>query len=235
MAVSFGERIHALTGFDGDSTDSSEIGENFDDVTAEWMNVAVREVVNILPRDLKEKCMTETTLSNSPETVDLDTLGGEILYVTRLSADSGGKRLSCRQVPLSHAESANDSTSIYYASVTDPVYWISSSSDAAILSVLPTPEENQTAIVYHAGYPIFDADGSGSNINIKTATSVANFPDEAENLIVLKAAIFAAEYQFAIEEDPEIYIPMIQNLKQDYQQAVAELSPQSAQPRRGEK
>ena len=34
MAVSFGERIHALTGFDGDSADSSEIGENFDDVTA---------------------------------------------------------------------------------------------------------------------------------------------------------------------------------------------------------
>ena len=237
MAVSFGERIHALTGFDGDSTDSSEIGENFDDVTAEWMNVAVREVVNILPRDLKEKCMTETTLSNSPETVDLDTLGGEILYVTRLSADSGGKRLSCRQVPLSYAESANDSTSIYYASVTDPVYWISSSSDAAILSVLPTPTANQTAIVYHVGYPVFDADGSGSNINIKTATSIANFPDEAENLIVLKAAISAAEYQFAIEEDPEIYIPMIQNLKQDYQQAVAELSPKSAQPqpKRGEK
>ena len=58
MAVSFGERIHALTGFDGDSTDSSEIGENFDDVTAEWMNVAVREVINILPQDLKHKCVT---------------------------------------------------------------------------------------------------------------------------------------------------------------------------------
>ena len=236
MAVSFGERIHALTGFDGDSTDSSEIGENFDDVTAEWMNVAVREVVNILPQDLKEKCMTETTLNNSSPTMDLDGIG-KILYVTRLSADSGGKRLSCRQVPLSHAELANDSTSIYYASVTDPVYWISSSSDAAILSVLPTPTANQTAIVYHVGYPVFDADGSGSNINIKTATSISNFPDEAENLIVLKAAISAAEYQFAIEEDPEIYIPMIQNLKQDYQQAVAELSPKSAQPQpqRGER
>ena len=58
MAVSFGEQIHALTGFDGDSSDSSEIGENYDDVTAEWMNVAVREVVNVLPLKLKHKCST---------------------------------------------------------------------------------------------------------------------------------------------------------------------------------
>ena len=237
MAVSFGERIHALTGFDGDSTDSSEIGENFDDVTAEWMNVAVREVINILPQDLKHKCVTISIINvTNGTTMDLDGIG-DILEVTRKSA-SDGYHVPCREVHPMYGDLTNDSSSIHYASATYPAYWITSnSSDASTLFVKHTATDAQPANVYHIGYPIFDADGSGTNINIKTATSVANFPDEAENLIVLKAAIFAAEYQFAIEEDPEIYIPMIQNLKQDYQQAVAELSPKSAQPQpqRGER
>ena len=220
MALSFGEQIHGLTGFDGDSSDSSEIGENYDDITAEWMNMAVRQVINILPPLLKEKCTTETTLNHSATTIDLDTLGGEVLYVNRLSADSGGSRIPCRKVPSMYGELSNDSNSLYKASVTDPVYWILSSSDAAILNVIPTPTANQTAIVYHIGYPVFDADGSGSNINIKTATSITNFPDEAEYLVVLRAAILAAKYLLAIEEDVELYTPIIGALKAQYQEGV---------------
>ena len=230
MAVSFGEQIHALTGFDGDSASASDIGENYDDITAEWMNVAIREVINILPPLLKEKCTTETTLNHSATTIDLDTLGGEVLYVNRLSADSGGSRIPCRKVPSMYGELSNDSNSLYKASVTDPVYWILSSGDAAILNVIPTPTANQTAIVYHVGYPVFDADGSGSNINIKTATSITNFPDEAEHLVVLKAAITAAEYLLAIEEDVELYAPIISNLKQEYQQGVLSLQTGSIVP-----
>jgi len=219
MALSFGEQIHGLTGFDGDSASGSEIGENYDDITAEWMNIAVRQVANILPPLLKEKCTTETTLNNSATTMDMDGVG-EILYVNRLSADSGGSRIPCRKVPSIYGELSNDSNSLYKASVTDPVYWILSSGDAAILNVIPTPTANQTAIVYHIGYPVFDADGSGSNINIKTATSITNFPDEAEYLVVLRAAIFAGKYLLAIEEDVELYTPIISALKAQYQEGV---------------
>ena len=219
MALSFGEQIHGLTGFDGDSSASSEIGENYDDITAEWMIMAVRLVANILPLKLKEKCTTETTLNNSATTMDTDGVG-EILYVNRLSADSGGSRIPCRKIPSMYGELANDSNSLYKASVTDPVYWILSSSDAAILNVIPTPTANQTAIVYHIGYPVFDADGSGSNINIKTATSITNFPYEAEYLVVLRAAILAAKYLLAIEEDVELYTPIIGALKAQYQEGV---------------
>ena len=214
MAVSFGEQIHALTGFDGDSASASEIGENYDDVTAEWMNSAVREVVNILPPLLKEKCTTETTLNHSATTIDLDTLGGEVLYVNRLSADSGGSRIPCRKVPSMYGELSNDSNSLYKASETDPVYWILSSGDAAILNVIPTPTENQTAIVYHVGYPSIAYND----------TSIANFPDEAEYLVVLRAAITAAEYLLAIEEDVELYIPVISSLKSQYQEGILALT-----------
>ena len=66
-----------------------------DAALTQWLTDGVKEITNILPPDLKEKCMTETTLSNSPETMDLDVVGS-VLYVTRLSANSGGKRLPCR-------------------------------------------------------------------------------------------------------------------------------------------
>ena len=223
MAVSFGEQIHALTGFDGDDDSASEIGENYDDVTAEWMNSAVREVVNILPPELKEKCVTETTLTNSSQTMDLDGVGN-VLHVTRLSADSGGFRIPCRQVPSPYGEMSGDSASLYFASVTDPAYWISSSNDAVILTVNPTPTDNQTAIVYHVGYPVFDADGSGSNVNIKTETSIPNFPDEAEYLVVLRAAVIAAEYLLAIEEDVELYGAVLTTIKAQYQEGVLALT-----------
>ena len=110
--------------------------------------------------------------------MDLDGVG-DILHVTRLSANSGGFRVPCREVLSSYGEITGDSGSIYYASISDPVYWVSSSSDATILSVNPTPEATQTAIVYHVAYPDI---GGGDSI-------VANFPDEAEYLVVLYASI----------------------------------------------
>ena len=180
-----------------------------DAALTQWLTDGVKEITNILPPDLKEKCMTETTLSNSPETMDLDVVGS-VLYVTRLSANSGGKRLPCRQVPISYADSANDSTSLHFASVTDPVYFISSSGDAVILSVLPTPTADQTAIVYHLGYT---AAAHGDSV-------IANFPDEAEHLVVLYASIKAVEFLMVSEEDPELFAPIIATLKQDYDKGI---------------
>ena len=223
MAWNFADQIHALTGFDADSTSDSETTEDFNLLANQWLVDAAKEIINILPPLLKEKCTTETTLNNSATTMDMDGVG-KILYVNRLSADSGGSRIPCRKVPSMYGELSNDSNSLYKASETDPVYWILSSGDAAILNVIPTPTENQTAIVYHVGYPVFDADGSGSNINIKTATSIANFPDEAEYLVVLRAAIFAAEYLLAIEEDVELYAPVLATIKAQYQEGIVALT-----------
>ena len=222
MALDFAAKIHALTGFDADNTGDTETGDDFDESTAQWMTDAVKEVINILPPLLKEKCTTETTLNNSATTMDIDGVG-EILYVNRLSADSGGSRIPCRKVPSMYGELSNDSNSLYKASVTDPVYWILSSSDATILNVIPTPTANQTAIVYHIGYPAFTA-GDAGTYDVSAATSIANFPDEAENLVVLRAAITAAEYLLAIEEDVELYVPIISTLKAQYQEGVIALT-----------
>ena len=222
MALDFAAKIHALSGFNADSTSDTETGDDFDESAAQWMTDAAREVINILPPLLKEKCTTETTLNNSATTMDMDGVG-EILYVNRLSADSGGSRIPCRKVPSMYGELSNDSNSLYKASVTDPVYWVASSSDATILNVIPTPTANQTAIVYHVGYPTFTAGDTGT-YDVSAATSIANFPDEAENLVVLRAAITAAEYLLAIEEDVELYLPIISTLKAQYQEGVLALT-----------
>ena len=200
------------------------VNSTFSDQTAMdgWAADGAKEIINMMPLELKQKCTTETTLNHSATTMDMDGVG-EVLYVNRLSADSGGSRIPCRQVPSMYGELSNDSNSLYKASVTDPVYWILSSSDATILNVIPTPTANQTAIVYHVGYPTFTAGDTGT-YDVSAATSIANFPDEAENLVVLRAAITAAEYLLAIEEDVELYIPIISSLKAQYQEGVLALT-----------
>ena len=228
MAWNFADQIHALTGFDADSTSDSETTEDFNLLANQWLVDAAKEIINILPPLLKEKCTTETTLNNSATTMDTDGVG-EILYVNRLSADSGGSRIPCRKVPSIYGELSNDSNSLYKASETDPVYWILSSGDAAILNVIPTPTANQTAIVYHVAYPSNSTAWDGSNLP-GAATSISNFPDEAEYLVPLRAAITAAEYQLAIEEDVELYTPIISVLKAQYQEGILALQTGSIIP-----
>ena len=241
MALDFAARIHALTGYDADEDSASETGDDFDEATAQFMTDAAREVINLMPVELKMKCATTTTLNNSTTTMDMDS-SGDILFVTRLSADSGGYQVSCREVPSAYGGLTTDSSSLYYASVTDPVYWIDantsgSDGNSATLYVKPTPESTQVAYVHHVKYPTFTA-GDTETYDISSKTIIANFPDEAENLVVLRAAITASEYLLAIEEDVELYGAVLTTLKAQYQAGIQALTsgsvvPPQAQQQRG--
>ena len=202
------------------------IGDFDDDVAInQFLTDGAKELINMMPPPLKEKCTAETTLNNSATTMDMDGVG-EILYVNRLSADSGGSRIPCRKVPSMYGELSNDSNSLYKASATDPVYWILSSSDATILNVIPTPTANQTAIVYHVAYPSI----TGSDDSV-----IANFPDELEYLVVLYASIKIVERQLIEEEDIELYAPIVTILKQDYIQGLQHSGLVQAQQPQGAK
>ena len=221
MAWNFGVQINSLTGFDANLDSASEEGDDYTTLANQWLTDAAREVINILPPKLKQKCSKVTNLyiGNTDTTMDLDGVG-EILHVTRENANSG-YYIGCREVSPLLADSANDSTSLHYATATDPIYWTeSNSSGNATLFVKPTPDSNQPAKVYYVGYPTVDHSHS----------AIANFPDEAEYLVPLKAAIIAAEYKLNFEEDVEIYLPMISNLKQEYQQGVLALQSGSIVP-----
>ena len=230
MAASLADKIMALTGFDANLTSNIE-GTNqsdHDEVAAQWMTDAARDVINILPPSLKMKCTKTTVLNNSTTTMDMD--NGDVIFVTRLSANSGGHHVSCREINPIYGGQASDSSSIYYATVTDPVYWIDSNtaqtadndSNAAALVVKPTPEATQVAHVHHINYPIFTA-GDTETYDILQKTIIANFPDEAEHLVVLRASIYASQYLLAIEEDIELYMPILSTLKSQYQEGVLAL------------
>jgi hypothetical protein len=189
MAWDFAAEIHALANYDAD--DGSTTGTSGELLTLhanQWLTDGAKEVIHILPPKLKQKCTTATGVGTDFK-VDLDGLG-EVLYVTRENADAG-YLAPCREIPSMYGGMATDSSNImHYATATDPVYWIDGdNSGAATLYVKPTPTTNQPAIVHHIAYPTV----------VGTNTSIANFPDEAEYLVVLYAAIKACEYQMNVQ------------------------------------
>ena len=167
--------------FDTQITDL--IGGTIDQVACDqWAADACKELIHEFPAKLKAKCSTISIINaTNGTTLDLDGIG-DILNVTRLSANSGGYYKPCREIPAQYGDLANDSTDLnYYATASDPVYYITSnSSDVATLFVKPTTTDSQPANAYHITYPTVD---------VSAVSTIANFPDEAEHLVVLYTAI----------------------------------------------
>ena len=175
MAESFKNRVDALTGF----------GSTEDDALSDWLADGSREIINILPPELLQYCSGATRLDDSPSSlaISTDTDMGKILHVTH---SNGTRQIPCRLIPAAYSGYANDFTSLtYFGTDSDPVYWITgtqNSSDttsaASILEVFPTPTSSKTAFVHHITYPGV----------LHSWTSIDNFPDNAEYLVVLYAA-----------------------------------------------
>ena len=204
------------------------IGDFDDDVAInQFLTDGAKELISMMPPELKQKCSKVTNLyiGNTDTTMDLDG-AGEILYVTRENANSG-YYIGCREVNPIYADSANDSSSLHYATATDPVYWTeSNSSGNPTLFVKPTPDANQPAKIMHISYPSV----VGSDVSV-----IANFPDELEYLVVLYASIKIVERQLVEEEDIELYTPIITVLKQDYIQGLQHSGLVQAQQPQGAK
>ena len=56
MAWDFAAQIHALTGFDADSSDNTEVGETFRIMTAQWLKDAAKEVIKIHTLPMLKMC-----------------------------------------------------------------------------------------------------------------------------------------------------------------------------------
>ena len=169
-----------MANFDVQITDL--VGGTIDSAACnQWAADACKEIINQLPAKLKAKCAAATELDNSPLVMDMDGVG-EILFVTRLSADSGGYQIPCREIPSMYGGLAEDSSDLnYFGTVTDPVYWTDgNNSDAVTLYVKPTLTSAQKAYVHHISYP---------SVSVADVSVIANFPDEAEYLVVLYTAI----------------------------------------------
>ena len=210
MPSDFKTRIDDMTAFA--STDDAALKD--------WLFEGCKVVINSMPNNLL------TTVTG--ETGDFTPTGGTnvsvpVLGVTRKTAASNGITYQCRLISYKTKHEAQDEDSILYATETDPVYYIEpqSGTSANKIKVLPLSSGNlcNATIVQYPAPEVTD-------------TSISLFPDKYEYIVVLYAAVKAVEQLLAEEEDVELYAPMLQNLKQDYATAFAELKPPPPQPAR---
>ena len=181
-----------------------------------FLSDGLAQLYNILPASKLAECSTSTTLSNSPTTLDLDTVTiGPIETVVR--KDSRGISQICRQMPAAMSSRITDPNDLMHVKDTDPVYFINN----AVLNVYPDPTAAQTADVYYLPLTAINADG-GSTID--------NLSNDMTYVVVLYAAIKSAEALLAEEEDAELYVPMITGLKQYYAQALQTIGANARQP-----
>tara|TARA_R110002020_G_scaffold138354_2_gene308297 strand:- start:25118 stop:25936 length:819 start_codon:yes stop_codon:yes gene_type:complete len=145
----------------------------------DWATDGVKEIINILPYELKIECAAITSLTSSTP-MDLD-ITGEVFHVTRENADAG-YHTPCRKIPSMYGGLAEDSGNLmYYATATDPVYWTESDTGSdPKLFVKPTPTANQPARVHHVAFP---------SVDVSAVSAIVNFPNEAEYLVVLYASV----------------------------------------------
>ena len=201
MAWDFAAEISALTGYNADYGTDSPTGETYRAHTTQWLTDSAKEVINQLPKHLLPLCSAEQSFtSGTPDTLNT----GKVLNVFR---NDGDIKQPCRQIDSSYKGRVLDSDDMDYASVTDPVYFIENNT----IDVIPVSGAVTYSEVQHPAVA-YDA----SNISV--------FPDEAEYLVVIYAAIKSLEALYSDSEDIELYIPIISQLKEDYKVGLSRLT-----------
>tara|TARA_R100000808_G_C2126681_1_gene136800 strand:+ start:476 stop:1168 length:693 start_codon:yes stop_codon:yes gene_type:complete len=204
--ATFSARINDLV---GDFTDTNAMDT--------FLLDGLKEVLSILPPPKLAECSNSVTVNNDSG-FDLDTTTySNIISVTRKNQQ--GYEQICRPIAKSLSSRVSDPSDLMFASASDPVYYI----DNAVCKVLPVPTTSQPAQVVYTPLPTY-VDSSDTDID--------NFPNEYEYIVVLYAAIKCAQSLLAIEEDDELYVPIITTLKQDYVQGLNLLGAK-AQPPKG--
>ena len=167
MAESFLNQVDALTGFS--TTDS--------DPLSDWLTAGAAEIIKILPPDMIELASTTSDLDSSPNTLAMDSsIIGDIISVIR---NDGTQYQICRKIPGFLSSRATISSDIMYATASDPVYYIKSST----LYIYPLPTDTYGAEVTHVHYPSV-AHGD---------SAIDDFPNGCEYLVVLYASCKALQ------------------------------------------
>jgi len=189
--ATFGVQIQALTGFDGDGSGTAFDSVTFQNLSDQWLTSGAKEVLALLPDAMLEQTAKRKELNNDTGFIlgfssdgnnnDEFKKTGKVLYVTRNDSNFD---YPCRLISGLYGGLTSDSTNIsYYATDTDPVYFIRNN----ILRVKPNPDGTEKAYVYYVNLP--SVLYSDSNIDY--------FPTEAEYLVALYASIRACLYLVA--------------------------------------
>lgn len=157
----FKTRIDDLTGFA--STDDTALSD--------WLSAGARSVMNVLPLNKLERVASNENFTNN-----IDVEGKKILAVVRKDNNHASKIYTpCRKLPPSMMGRVNDTNYMEAASESDPAYIIQND----VLNTYPSSNaSNDSRVVF-----------INSSITVAHGDSViSNFPDEAEEAVVLYGA-----------------------------------------------
>ena len=147
----------------------------FSDETAldSFITEGANEVINAMPRTVMERVAEETTFTNT-----VSSEGHKILHVLK---HDGTIDQPCRLVLASKRGRIQDSSDMEFATSSDPAYYIQDS----LVTLFPTGSGGKLVSVptYSQAAPL-NADG---------ISSITNFPNEYEYLVVLYAAVKALQ------------------------------------------
>tara|TARA_R100000700_G_scaffold35983_1_gene44903 strand:- start:28 stop:630 length:603 start_codon:yes stop_codon:yes gene_type:complete len=170
----------------------------------QYLTDGAAEVINSMSSRLKLLCATEDTFTSTAVGSEAETLdSSSVLSVTR---NDGTIDQPCRKIPAVLRGKASDSDDMIAATATDPVYYIYNGK----LNALPA---SGTCKYLEVNNPTVAFDTS----------SISNFPDEYEYLVVIYACIKAIESAFTSEEDIELYTPILAQFKNDYDKGIQAL------------
>jgi hypothetical protein len=187
--ASFQVQIEDMVGIVGSSADTTS------DTTAitSWLTDGAKEIINAMSPNLLALCATEQTLT--PRAVGSESSAatlktGRVFNVRR---NDGTIDQPCRLVSSRVKGRVSDPDEMDYATATDPVYYIESN----YLNILPSSSS---------------AVGKYSEVQYPSVTydidAISTFPDEAEYLVVLYAAMKASERivsdNIRVDEDIEL-------------------------------
>ena len=157
----FKTRIDDLTGFA--STDDTALSD--------WLSAGARSVMNVLPLNKLERVASNENFTNN-----IDVEGKKILAVVRKDNNHASKIYTpCRKLPPSMMGRVNDTNYMEAASESDPAYIIQND----VLNTYPGSNASNDSRVVFVNSSITVAHGD---------SSIANFPDEAEEAVVLYGA-----------------------------------------------
>jgi len=195
------------------------------------INAAVNEIADSLPPELLLKYVHYKAMVGAS---GLDaTEEKKILLVTREIADAGTEVRECKAIPFFEFLRAQDSSSIYQATVESPVYTydVTTAADPK-LRIFPEPTTDQVGLVWYFTYI------EGTNGNYASATDINGLPNSCLQAVVLKACMNILQAYISDfvqdEEDNEMQTMItaqMQSLAQQYNMEMGRFMEQDATPR----
>ena len=222
--ATFQSRIEALTGISLSTTSTptlAEAGQFLVDGVIDYQSKYLNLFPGEGPKFSRES--SEYTSNNA------DLNGANVLTVVRESGSDGDWRV-CRQSFPGMESMIKDKRSVHYASKINPAFV----QLGDIISVYPEPGSNpgEAYKIYYVNNAPVNSDGSTLSA---TDSSIAHFPDNKEQLIIIYASAKVLEAKmldYTIEEeDTELMQALGMNLQLLQQQYFDALVPSGGRPK----